>query len=72
MIMRTLFIFVGDGGKYGKNRQVLYSQAQFSDVISSVLFLSILHSSFLVLTHPCVTILIVLSGHFLIILLSPF
>lgn len=38
MVMRTLLIFVGDGGKYGKNRQVLYSQAQFSDVISSILF----------------------------------
>lgn len=37
MVMRTLFIFVGDGGKYGRNRQVLYSQAQFSDVISPIL-----------------------------------
>lgn len=38
MVTRTPFIFVGHGGKYGKNRKVLYSQAQFSDVISSVLF----------------------------------
>lgn len=39
MVMRALLIFVGDGGKYGKNRQVLYSQAQFSHAISPVFFL---------------------------------
>lgn len=63
MVIRIPFIFVWDGGKYGKTRQVLHSQARFSDDISLVLFFPmILHRNFFVLRDPCIVILVILIG----------
>lgn len=67
MVMKTLFIFMGDESKYGKSRQALFSHMQFSDFISFLLFSRIPHSTFFVLRDPSIVVLIIFLGYFLII-----